>query len=115
MEVEARKKWLKWRRGGLGGSDVAGVLNLSPWSSPFSVWWSKVRDLEEEDRPILKRGRLLEDAILQWAGNELGGLVRGSPVVHPERRPGSSIPNTGGDRTDPTRSRFTIGSSVSGT
>ena len=84
MNIEARRKWLKWRRGGLGGSDVAGVLNLSPWSSPFSVWWSKVRDQEEEDSPVLKRGKLLEEAILQWAGGELGGLVRGSPVVHPE-------------------------------
>lgn len=83
-EQEARRKWLQWRRGGLGGSDVAGLLNLSPWSSPFSVWWSKVREAEENDSPVLKRGRLLEDAILQWAGNELGGLVRGSPVVHPE-------------------------------
>lgn len=80
----ARKEWLEWRRGGIGGSDVAGILGLSPWASAFSVWWSKVRELEDEDSPVQLRGRLLEDAVLQWAKAELGTLVRGVPVVHPE-------------------------------
>lgn len=35
-------EWLEWRKAGLGASDVAGVLGLSPWASPWSVWASKV-------------------------------------------------------------------------
>lgn len=79
-----RAAWLEWRRGGLGGSDVAGVLGLSPWSTPFSVWWSKVRSLEDDDDAVRRRGRLLEPAVLQWAKEELESdtLVKGRPIVH---------------------------------
>ncbi len=80
-----RADWLQWRRKGLGGSDVAGVLGLSPWSSPMSVWWSKVRDLEDEPDPVKERGRLLEDAVLLWAKAELGSaLVKGVGITHPD-------------------------------
>ena len=79
-----RADWLEWRRDGLGGSDVAAILGLFPWSSAFDVWWSKVRSLEDKGSAVKSRGQLLEDAVLQWAKSELGsGLVRGSPLVHP--------------------------------
>ncbi len=80
-----RAAWLEWRREGLGGSDVAGILGLSPWSSAFDVWWSKVRSLDDKGSAVKTRGQLLEEAVLQWAKGEIGaGLVRGSPIVHPE-------------------------------
>jgi len=37
-----RAEWLEWRHDGLGGSDIAGVLSLSPWESPWSVWANKI-------------------------------------------------------------------------
>lgn len=40
--MNARTEWLERRRAGIGGSDVAGILGLSPWSSPWSVWADKV-------------------------------------------------------------------------
>ncbi|MCI1985293.1 MAG: YqaJ viral recombinase family protein [Lactobacillus sp.] len=36
-----RLEWLKFRRKGIGGSDVAAILGLSPWNSPYSVWATK--------------------------------------------------------------------------
>lgn len=36
-----RAGWLAWRRDGLGGSDVAAILGLSPWTSPWSLWAEK--------------------------------------------------------------------------
>lgn len=37
-----RAEWLEWRRDGLGGSDIAGVLSLSTWESPWSIWANKI-------------------------------------------------------------------------
>ena len=37
-----REKWLNARRSGLGASEVAAVLGLSPWSTPYKVWRDKV-------------------------------------------------------------------------
>ena len=36
-----RDDWLEWRRNGIGASEVAGVLGLSPWQSPWSIWAEK--------------------------------------------------------------------------
>ena len=33
-----RTDWLAWRRKGIGASDIAGILGISPWASPWSVW-----------------------------------------------------------------------------
>ncbi|MFR1027704.1 MAG: YqaJ viral recombinase family protein [Parasutterella sp.] len=30
-----KQQWLEGRRRGIGGSDVAAVLQLSPWRTPF--------------------------------------------------------------------------------
>lgn len=36
-----KKEWLLHRRKGIGGSDVAAILGLSPWVSPYQVWADK--------------------------------------------------------------------------
>lgn len=36
-----RAQWLAWRRQGIGASDIAAILGLSPWATPFSVWAEK--------------------------------------------------------------------------
>ena len=37
----SRDEWLAIRRTGIGSSDIAGVLGLSPWASPYTVWADK--------------------------------------------------------------------------
>lgn len=36
-----RDDWHDWRRGGIGGSDIAGLLLPGKWSSPWKVWAEK--------------------------------------------------------------------------
>lgn len=36
-----RTAWLAARRKGLGGSDIAPILGLSPWTSPLQTWRRK--------------------------------------------------------------------------
>lgn len=42
-------RWLEFRRQGIGGSDVAGILGMSPWRSPYSVWAEKTGRLPIDD------------------------------------------------------------------
>ena len=80
-----RDDWLEKRRAGIGGSDVAGILRLSPWSSPFDVWASKTMPLgEDRDNKVQRRGRLLERAVGDYMAEELERtLTPGTLIVHP--------------------------------
>lgn len=44
-----REQWLENRRGGIGGSDVAAILGMSPWRSPYQVWADKTGQLPVND------------------------------------------------------------------
>ncbi len=82
-----RAAWLEWRRQGLGASDVAGVLGISPWSSPWSVWADKVGLLppKAQSEPM-EAGHWLERAIAPWFADRTGLHVYGvqTCVSHPE-------------------------------
>lgn len=43
-----RAEWLKQRRTGVGGSDVAAVLGLSPWRTPYDVYLDKLGKATKE-------------------------------------------------------------------
>ncbi|MDA5386494.1 YqaJ viral recombinase family protein [Loigolactobacillus backii] len=45
-----RQQWLENRRGGIGGSDVAAILGMSPWRSPYEVWADKTNQLPISDK-----------------------------------------------------------------
>lgn len=63
-----RAAWLAERRTGIGSSDIAGILGLSPYTTPFQVWLSKMEELEEDtESEPMRWGRLLESLILdEW-------------------------------------------------
>ncbi len=73
IPYQTRDEWLKLRREGIGGSDVAAVVGLSPWNTPFGVWADKTGALDESDEsePMLW-GRLLEDDVLDEWGRRSG-------------------------------------------
>lgn len=57
----------------LGASEVAAVLGLSPWSSPFDVWATKTGLVEPfAGNAATKRGQYLERGLLDWLGDEAG-------------------------------------------
>lgn len=45
----SREEWLKARRKGIGGSDIAGVCSLNPYKSPLMVYLDKKNLLPETD------------------------------------------------------------------
>ena len=72
----SREEWLMQRRKTMGGSDAAGIVGLSKWSSPFSVWAEKTgRTAEKEDTEAMRQGRDLEDYVARRWMEETGKRV----------------------------------------
>ncbi len=84
--VTDRAAWLEWRRHGLGGSDVAALLGLSPFAGPFDVWLSKTQSVDGGSNRAMRSGVLLEQAIAAFAAGELEAeLLPSEGLVHPDR------------------------------
>ena len=88
----ARDEWLAWRREGIGGSDVAAILGLSPWAGPWTVWADKLGLVppEPESEPM-RWGKLLEPVIAAEVAHRTGLEVAGEQMwcvdrEHPHRR-----------------------------
>lgn len=83
----SREEWLMRRRKTIGGSDAAGIVGLSRWASPFSVWADKTgRAAEKEDTEAMRQGRDLEDYVARRWMEEAGKRVYRLPAMlyHPK-------------------------------
>jgi putative phage-type endonuclease len=86
--TEQRRAFLEARQQGIGASDAAAVLNLSPWGTPLSVYQSKVEPIEEEVSGSLPAwlGLRLEDVVAELFTARTGIRTRRDNLlhVHPE-------------------------------
>lgn len=58
-------EWLEARKQGVTASEIAVVMGLSPYSSPYALWHQKLGLLPpQEDNPMMERGRLLEPYVV---------------------------------------------------
>lgn len=72
-----RDEWLAWRRQGIGSSDIAAIVGLSPWASPYSVWCEKSgRWTPDEDNDATEFGRRAEPMIAPWFAELTGYHTR---------------------------------------
>jgi len=78
--VKDRTEWLKLRRRGIGGSDVAGILGVSKWKTPRDIWLSKIETGEPDDSPSVQQmiGTALEPYVLDQYARQTGRHVRRS-------------------------------------
>ena len=59
-----REQFLADRMTGIGGSDVAAILGLSKWRTPYQVWEEKTgRKKSDKDSEILHFGNVLEQVV----------------------------------------------------
>ena len=79
--------WLKARRNGIGGSDAAAIVGLSPYSSPLSVYAHKMELVPPiDDNEAMRQGRDFEDYVAKRF-EEASGLKtrrRNAILQHPE-------------------------------
>lgn len=64
-------EWHAARRKGIGASEIAAVLGISPWESPVSLYWRKVNGWEIEPSEEMRTGTILEPAIADWAAQTI--------------------------------------------
>lgn len=72
----SKDEWLATRKSGIGGSDVAAILGMSPWRSPLDVWLDKTgRSEPEPENDAMYWGTRLEalvaDRYCEQTGNEV--------------------------------------------
>lgn len=73
--------WLEARRRGpdgyrIGASELAAVLGVSPYASPFSLWWAKQSDWERSQATARQRyGHAVEDGTAELFGQDRPELL----------------------------------------
>jgi putative phage-type endonuclease len=87
--LATREEWLTARRSGIGGSDAAAVLGVSPWKSRFSLWAEKTGLAVEspEETEAMEWGKRLEGVIgekyAEVTGRAVARADQGIVRIHP--------------------------------
>lgn len=63
---------IEQRRSGIGGSEIAAVVGMSPFASPMQVWLEKVHGERREQNDRMRLGVLLEPVVLALYVDETG-------------------------------------------
>lgn len=88
QDGEERRRFLEARQAGIGASDAAAILGLSPWGTPLSVYTSKVEPIDEQVSESLPMwlGLRLEDVVAELFTARTGLRTRGDnrQHTHPE-------------------------------
>ena len=79
------EEWLLSRRRGIGGSDVAKILGLSKYSSPYQIWMDKTGKIDidtSETSEAAYWGHQMEEVVAQEFAKRTGKKVRVSNKIY---------------------------------
>ena len=87
-----RAEWLEFRKSGIGSSEVATIVGLNPWETPYQLWRRKIGiDAPQEETFAMKAGHYLEDAVSQFwqdaTGREVIKRSTGDWLIRNNERP----------------------------
>lgn len=87
-----RAEWLEIRKSGIGSSEVATIVGLNPFETPYQLWRRKLgMDAPKEETFAMKAGHYLEDAVsLFWhdaTGREVIKRSTGDWLIRSNERP----------------------------
>lgn len=73
----SREEWLRYRKCGIGGSDVAAILGISKWNSAISLWLDKTNQTNEpvEENEAMQWGTIMEPIIRNHFAEVTGKMV----------------------------------------
>ena len=72
VRCDSDEAWREERRKGIGGSDVAAIMGLSAYRTPYQVWLDKVQGVHDDisDKPAVVWGNILEHIIGEYYAQE---------------------------------------------
>jgi putative phage-type endonuclease len=78
IQCANEEAWLKERDNGIGASEIAVLLGLSEWSSPFHLWAQKTGRLTKgaSDAEHLEYGRFMEDGAAKRYAYRTGRMLQ---------------------------------------
>lgn len=80
----SREEWLAFRRQGIGGSDAAAVLGISPFRTGVDLYYDKLGQSVEDDEQnwvAKEMGTVLEDLVARIFAKKTGLKVSPMPVM----------------------------------
>ena len=78
----SHEQWLGIRRKTIGGSDAAGIVGLSQYATPYTVWADKTGHLpDKEDSEAMRQGRDLEEYVAKRWEEATGKTMRRSNSI----------------------------------
>lgn len=73
LRPSTREEWLDIRKSGIGSSEVATIVGLNPWETPYQLWRRKIGiDAPQAENFAMKAGHYLEDAVSRFWSDETG-------------------------------------------
>lgn len=72
----SREEWLNARKGGIGASEVATILGINPFCTPYQLWrLKKGIDSPVQENFAMRAGHYLEDAVAKFYADETGAHI----------------------------------------
>ena len=76
IKAKDRQEWLQLRGQGIGSSEVATIVGLNPWETPYQLWRRKKGlDAPKQESFAMRAGHILEDAVARFYQEESGRKV----------------------------------------
>lgn len=73
LRPKSREEWLDIRKSGIGSSEVATIVGLNPWETPYQLWRRKKGiDPPKAENAAMRNGHHLEDAVSKMWNDATG-------------------------------------------
>ena len=82
-----KEEWLRYRKGGIGGSDAGAVCGLNPYRTAMEVYYDKTSDeIDEIDNEAMRQGRDFEEYVARRFMEATGKKVRRANALYYDER-----------------------------
>lgn len=82
IRPQSHKEWLEIRKSGIGSSEVATIVGLNPYETPYQLWRRKVGiDEPKQENAAMRYGHHLEDAVSRmWHDSTGREIIKRSAI-----------------------------------